>query len=80
MAAHDTKLDRTVAVKIPRYGQLDKSETELFRDARAAAQLKHPNITGVHEVGKQGDTVYIVSDFIEGTSLKEWPGKASNAA
>ena len=60
------KLDRTVAVKIPRYGQLDKSETELFlRDARAAAQLKHPNIVGVHEVGKQGDTIYIVSDFID---------------
>ncbi len=71
--ARDTKLDRIVAVKIPRHGQLNGSETEMFlRDARAAAQLKHPNIVGVHEVGKQDDTVYIVSDFINGATLKEW--------
>ncbi|MDA1055441.1 MAG: serine/threonine-protein kinase [Planctomycetota bacterium] len=71
--ARDTKLDRVVAVKIPRKGQLDETETEMFlRDARSAAQLKHPNIASVHEVGKQDDTIYIVSDFIEGATLKEW--------
>ena len=71
--ARDTKLDRTVAIKIPRNVQLDEAQTELFlRDARAAAQLKHPNIVSVHEVGKQDDTIYIVSDFIDGVTLKEW--------
>ena len=56
--ARDTKLDRIVAVKIPRQGRLDQAQTELFlRDARAAAQLKHPNIVSVHEVGKQGETI-----------------------
>ena len=71
--ARDTKLDRTVAVKIPRNGRLDSAQTEMFlRDARAAAQLKHPNIVSVHEVGKQDDTIYIVSDFIQGATLKEW--------
>ena len=71
--ARDTQLDRTVAVKIPRNTHLDESQTELFlRDARAAAQLKHPNIVSVHEVGKQDGTIYIVSDFIQGASLKEW--------
>ena len=71
--ARDTKLDRTVAVKIPRNGKLDDAQTELFlRDARAAAQLKHPNIVSVHEIGKQDDTIYIVSDFIQGATLKEW--------
>ena len=50
--ARDTQLDRTVAVKITRKGQLDADETEKFlREARAAAQLRHPNIVSVHEVG-----------------------------
>ncbi|HUG70945.1 MAG TPA: protein kinase [Pirellulaceae bacterium] len=71
--ARDTKLDRTVAIKIPRNARMDAAQTEMFlRDARAAAQLKHPNIVGVHEVGKQDDTMYIVSDFIQGATLKEW--------
>ncbi len=70
--ARDSELDRIVAVKLPRRGSLTREETELFfREARAAAQLKHPNIISVHEVGRQGDTVYIVSDFIRGTNLKE---------
>ena len=71
--ARDTKLDRIVAVKIPRKGQLDREETEKFlREARAAAQLRHPGIVGVHEVGIEGETVYIVSDFIAGLSLDKW--------
>jgi tRNA A-37 threonylcarbamoyl transferase component Bud32 len=71
--AHDTKLDRTVAVKIPRKEALDANESELFfRDARAAAQLRHPHIVGVHEVGRDRDTIYIVSDYVDGANLKEW--------
>ena len=71
--ARDTELDRTVAVKIPRSGQLSPIEAELFlREARAAAQLKHPNIVAVHEVGREGDTIYIVSDFVEGITLADW--------
>ncbi len=71
--ARDTQLDRTVAIKIPRKGALDSKEAEMFlRDARAAAQLKHPNIVGVHEVGREDDTVFIVTDYIEGANLREW--------
>ncbi len=71
--ARDSELDRTVAVKMPRKGQLNEAETEQFlREARAAAQLKHPGIVGVHEVGRDHDTVFIVSDFIDGATLKEW--------
>lgn len=71
--ARDTQLQRTVAVKIPRERNLDPYETEVFlRDARAAAQLKHPRIAGVHEIGREADTVYIVSDFIDGANLSEW--------
>ena len=70
--ARDTQLDRTVAVKMPRKGQLDREETEQFlREARAAAQLRHPLIVSVHEVGLQDGLLYIVSDFIEGVSLQD---------
>lgn len=71
--ARDTLLDRVVALKVPRRGQLETAEVEFFfRDARAAAQLRHPGIVSVHEVGRDGETVFIVSDFIEGANLKEW--------
>jgi formylglycine-generating enzyme required for sulfatase activity/tRNA A-37 threonylcarbamoyl transferase component Bud32 len=71
--ARDNELDRNVAIKIPRKGQLDAAETERFlREARAAAQLKHPNIVGVHEVGREDGKVYIVSDLIEGLTLNDW--------
>ena len=71
--ARDTKLDRTVAVKIPRQGQLDPNEAEVFlREARVAAQLKHPNIVAVHEVGRDGERIYIVSDLVRGVSLSDW--------
>ena len=64
--AHDTQLDRIVAVKIPRLGQLNQVEAEQFiREARAAAQIKHANVISVHEVGREDDRIYIVSDFID---------------
>ena len=62
--ARDTELDRTVAVKIPRKGQLDASETEQFlREARAAAQLNHPNIVGVHEADPTSGRISNESPF-----------------
>jgi hypothetical protein len=71
--ALDTELDRVVALKIPRKGQLSPDETEqFFREARAAAQLKHPNIVPVHEVGRDEDTIFIVTDLIHGVSLASW--------
>lgn len=71
--ARDTELDRTVAIKIPRKDALDATEKELFlRDARSAAQLKHPNIVSVHEVGREADTIYIVTDYINGVNLRDW--------
>ncbi|HUG89308.1 MAG TPA: serine/threonine-protein kinase, partial [Planctomycetaceae bacterium] len=71
--ARDTELDRIVAVKIPRNDRLAADEIEQFlREARAAAQRRHPNIASVHEVGRSGESVYIVSDFIEGVTLADW--------
>lgn len=71
--ARDTELDRTVAIKIPRQEQISRSDVEMFlREARAAAQLRHPNIVGIHEVGREGDIVYIVSDMVHGATLADW--------
>jgi WD40 repeat protein/tRNA A-37 threonylcarbamoyl transferase component Bud32 len=71
--ARDTQLSRTVAIKLPRAERLTAVESEVFlREARAAAQLKHPHIVPVHEIGRQDESVYIVTDFVEGASLREW--------
>jgi tRNA A-37 threonylcarbamoyl transferase component Bud32 len=70
--ALDTQLDRTVAVKIPRFDHRDAEHAELFlREARAAAQVRHPHIVAVHEVGRDDGTLYIVSDFIQGITLAD---------
>lgn len=70
--ARDKELDRAVAIKIPRRGNLDSEDIQRFlREAQATAQLKHPNIVSVHEVGREGDTLYIVNDFIRGSTLKD---------
>ena len=73
--ARDTTLNRTVALKIPRQGQLDRDEAERFmREARSVAPLRHPNIVSVHEVGRDGPSLYIVSDFVRGIPLSELLG------
>jgi tetratricopeptide (TPR) repeat protein len=70
--ARDTKLQRDVAIKIPRRGDLDANETALFlREARSAAQLRHPHIVAVHEVGLDGDRPYIVSELVRGAPLSQ---------
>ena len=71
--AFDSSLDRYVAVKTPRKERLDPREAEqFFREARSAAQLKHPNIVSVHEVGSEKGQVYIVSDLVDGAPLSSW--------
>ncbi|WP_182870548.1 serine/threonine-protein kinase [Stieleria mannarensis] len=71
--ARDEELDRDVAIKMPRKLQLSFSESEQFlREARAAAQLRHPNIVSVYEVGREDDQIYIVSDYVHGLTLSDW--------
>lgn len=71
--ARDLKLDRCVAIKIPRRGEvLSGSERERFeREARSAAKLQHPNIVTVHEVGEFDGLPFIVCDYIEGLTLRD---------
>jgi serine/threonine protein kinase len=71
--ARDTKLDRIVALKIPRLERI-LSETvrkRIHREAQVAACLSHPNIVPLFEVGKLGPISYIVSAYVEGHTLAE---------
>jgi tetratricopeptide (TPR) repeat protein/tRNA A-37 threonylcarbamoyl transferase component Bud32 len=72
--ARDTKLDRIVALKIPHSGLLTRNfELARFRrEARAAAQLRHPGIVTVHEVQTLNGLPIIVADYIEGVTLRSW--------
>jgi hypothetical protein len=71
--AHDTVLDRIVALKIPHTGLLTSAiELERFhREARAAAQLRHPGIVTVHEVQTLEGLPVIVADFVHGVPLRD---------
>lgn len=76
-SAFDLQLQRRVAIKVPRMLEMKKWQAEVFvREARTAAQLRDSNIVAVHEVGRDGDRVYIVSDLIEGVTLREWMDQA----
>jgi serine/threonine protein kinase len=70
--ARDTELGRLVAIKIPRAGHLASQEdaARFLREARSAAQLKHPGIITIHETGQAEDgTFYLVEEFVQGTTL-----------
>ena len=68
--ARDSKLDRMVALKIPRFVASGTFSQDAFlREARVMAQLQHKNIVRIHDARCEGDTVFLVSEFIEGVSL-----------
>lgn len=68
--ATDSVLRRTVAIKVPHSERLDEEEKELLiSEARAVAQLRHPNIVTVYEIGHDDKLFFIVSDFVSGETL-----------
>ncbi len=70
--ARDTELERTVAIKIPRKADLTLFDIDLFfHEAQAVAQLRHPNIVPVHEIGRYEGTIYIVCDMVRGVDLSD---------
>ncbi|MDI2126143.1 Stk1 family PASTA domain-containing Ser/Thr kinase [Yinghuangia seranimata] len=71
--ALDTRLDRTVAVKVMHPAMAaDASFTDRFiREAKAAARLSHPNVVGVFDQGHDGDVVFLAMEYVEGRTLRE---------
>jgi eukaryotic-like serine/threonine-protein kinase len=69
--ARDTRLDRTVAVKVlPASAAADPDRrARLEREARAISSLNHPNICALFDVGNQDGVEYLVMEFLEGESL-----------
>jgi TOMM system kinase/cyclase fusion protein len=70
---YDSQLGRKVAIKVPHL-RASSSETEkqFLKEARQLAQLKHPGIVTVFDVGLDGGRGYIVSDYLDGQTLHDW--------
>jgi len=66
----DLELERKIAVKLPKLGRLGAVE-QFVAEARRVARLKHPGIVPVYDVGRHEDACFIVSDFVEGGSLRD---------
>jgi serine/threonine protein kinase len=71
--AHDLRLRRDVAVKVlPRFVSNDPDRLRRFeQEAQAAAALNHPNILAVHQMGNYEGAPYLVSELLEGGTLRE---------
>ena len=75
--ARDPRLKRDVAIKILAHGGADPARQQRFTgEAQAASALNHPNIVTVYDVGIHDGTAYIVSEVVEGTSLRAIMGRA----
>jgi Tol biopolymer transport system component len=71
--ARDTRLDRTVAIKVlPESLASDTDRLQRFeQEARVLSALSHPNLLAIYDVGTQGGIHYLVSEFLEGQTLRE---------
>ncbi len=71
--AFDRKLERDVAIKLPSERSLTREyEAEFFHEAKSAARLSHHGIVQVFEYGIHHGFAFIVTEFVEGVTLREW--------
>ncbi|MFB1479893.1 tetratricopeptide repeat protein [Corallococcus sp. RDP092CA] len=77
-AAYDPDLDRQVALKLLKPGRVADAEARarLMREAQAQARLSHPNVVTVHDVGLDGDTVFLAMELLRGGTLRRWLAEA----
>ena len=78
--AHDTRLERDVAIKIIRRGAfptdaLDEVLKRFEREAKSLAKLSHPNIVKVHDYGEHEGSPYLVMEYMPGGTLRKLLGK-----
>src|SRR6266849_3797840 len=71
--ARDTRLDRTVAVKVlsQHLSSSPESRQRFEREAKTISQLSHPHICALYDVGREGETEYLVMEYLEGETLSD---------
>src|SRR5881628_2300308 len=71
--ARDTRLERTVAVKVlPSHLSSSPEVRQRFeREAKTISQLSHPHICALYDVGREGEVEYLVMEYLEGQTLAE---------
>ncbi|MFY9979342.1 MAG: serine/threonine-protein kinase, partial [Candidatus Sulfotelmatobacter sp.] len=77
--ALDTRLERTVAIKVlsSHFPSSPELKQRMEREAKAISSLNHPNICHLYDVGSQNGTDYLVMEFLEGETLSERLRKGS---
>jgi serine/threonine protein kinase/tetratricopeptide (TPR) repeat protein len=71
-AAHDDRLDRTIALKtLPAFATDSAARERLWREARAAARVNHPNVCQIYEVGEDEGRLFIAMELLEGEPLAD---------
>lgn len=68
----DNQLDRSVAINVPLMKMSEDSARLFLQEARQLAQLKHPGIVTVHDVGVEDGKCFIVSEYLPGEDLNKW--------
>ena len=68
-AAHDERLDRPVAIKRIRQGADELDRSRLWREARAAASVSHPNICQLYEIEEDGPELFLTMELLDGEPL-----------
>ena len=83
--AEDTRLGRTVAIKVIKSEGLDQESFARFeQEAKATAGLSHPNIVAIYDIGQEGESHYLILEFVDGPNLsgliRSQPGGRCDAA
>ncbi len=70
--AHDIRVGRDVAIKVlpQRLARDDDARARLAREAKAVAAISHPNVLALYEFEQEGDLAYVVTELLEGTTLR----------
>jgi tetratricopeptide (TPR) repeat protein/predicted Ser/Thr protein kinase len=71
-AARDLELDRVVALKLVRGDSSASTPARLRREAQAMAQVAHPNVVAVYDVGAFEDRIFIAMEYVAGQTLARW--------
>jgi len=83
--AEDTRLGRTVAIKVIKSEGLDQESFARFeQEAKATASLSHPHIVAIYDIGQEGESHYLILEFVDGPNLggliRSQPGARCDAA